>query len=219
MKYKLPIKIPVGCVPYISQPYGETSNAEWYKKNGIEIPFHNGVDIAIKKIGGSQRDNNIATYGCSVVAWEDMTRDRVFFDTPMATKGNGIYMWGKPYEEDGVIKQIFWVFWHASQVATLKTKFTNGEEIMKLGNSGLVFPEPTDSNPFAGSHLHLMAFMFHNGVLQNADNGVGGAIDPMQFIDLNNFYIFGDWQDVNDTLPLSWVVGRLIEKIMLKLRK
>lgn len=218
-KYPLPIKIPVGCVPYISQPYGETSNAQWYKEHDIDIPFHNGVDIAIRKIGGSQRDNNIATYGCSCYAWEDITKDKCVFETPMSTKGNGIQFWGTPWTEDGITKRLYWVEWHASMVTTLKTNFKKGDELMRLGNSGTVFPEPNDSNPFAGAHLHFMCFLFHDGVLQNKDNGVKGAIDPMQFIDLNNFIIEGDWQDVSDLNPLSWVVGRQIEKALNLLKR
>ena len=209
------ILIPNGCYPVIAQQYGNKSNNAWYASINVHFPFHNGTDISIKKIGGTHQENQIATYGCKIIAWEEMERDKIFFDGPMNSKGNGIQVWGKAYMEDGILKRIYWVFWHNSQVATLQHKFKKGDVLCNMGNSGLVFPTPTDSEPYNGGHVHIMAFMFHNGVLQNADNGVGGAIDPMQFINFGVYDTGGNWQDTNDLFPIQWIMGRLVEKILL----
>lgn len=195
----------------MGQAYGATGMVDWYKEKGIDIPFHNGTDFNLS--GGPDK-----TYGSELAALEDgMEIVKRTYDIPMSTKGNGVTIQTKPFEEDGILKICQFVYWHCSEIENKKNVFNKGETVAWIGNSGAVSPEPSPACIYCGSHLHLMLFeyFFLNGswILQEADNGVGGAQDPMKRIDMGQIFFAEDTGIEKDLPPIEWVLEKIREKV------
>lgn len=207
MKLPCPIKVHSGLKPTITQKYGNTSLNDWYSKNGINAPFHNGLDVTL----GDPKQ----TYGSELITLgKDWQIVKTIFDTPLSTKGNGITIESPSFVEDGINKKLQVVYWHCSKVEQDKPRQPLPEytTVAYVGNSGTVSPPPTTICPYCGSHLHLMLFEFHqvNGlwVLQNANNGVNGAIDPMDRFDFN--WLIQGQDDISfDNAPIQWAFDKL----------
>lgn len=165
MKYSLPLRVPRGRIPLITQPYGDKSRVEWYRANGLNLTEHNGVDIVIS----GPRE---VTYGAELVCPVPAALvDKMWFDTPMSTKGNGIQIaWS---DDNGYCQMLAW---HCSGIVEYPIQTFEGQTIGYIGNSGLVDPPPTAQEPFAGSHVHLMLYI--NGVLT----------DPMNVFELGRWF-------------------------------
>ena len=214
-KLPLPIKVPTGYQVYMTQPYANESYNEWYRSRGITAPFHNGVDLVLMK---DSQVSNEKTYGCPVITpsngWKIV---KTTYESPLSSKGNGLTIESQPMvQENGDVFIYQSVLWHLSKTNEFDGIIPEHSEIGYIGNSGTVRPEPSSYCPYCGSHLHLMLFKFKlvgaTYVLQNADNGVGGAIDPMELFDMSQV-IVGDvdkYAEIEkDLLPLP----ELIEKI------
>ena len=179
MSIKAPFKssIPLS----VSQEYGNTSNNEWYKANGILAPFHSGTDIYF----GDFRQ----TFGTPCLCpFDNASVVNVWWSDPHTTKGNGVTIQSESI--DGVIWQV--VFWHTCEVKVkIGDKLKLGDIVCYVGNSGLCTPPRSILSPFAGSHCHLMLFKYvlttkPNGseyILQDEDNLVGGARNPRELFD------------------------------------
>ena len=153
MKYFLPIEIVRGRFPIVSQEYGDKSNVEWYKSQGINITGHNGTDIVIS--GGA-----VATYGTRLVCpVPNALLDKVWFTTPLSTQGNGVRIRWR--DERGLVQCLVWHCSETNQQGEYKELDTLGY----IGNSGIVRPAPTVWNVHNGAHVHLMAYV--NNVLVN----------------------------------------------------
>lgn len=181
-KYPLPIAVPKGLRPVITQPFGSTQNASWYVANGI-APEHNGIDIAI--------GTPVQTYGTKIVCpVPESFLSKQWWDQPMSTKGNGIEIsWkdGKKYKMRA---------WHCSEIKT-EAKYSEGDVIGFIGNSGLVRPAPSVSCVHCGAHLHLM--LYEDGVL----------IDPLSVFDKNRWFESEDTGLLKDLPPLVWGIEQL----------
>lgn len=208
MKFKLPLVLPLGLKPIITQPYGATGNLDFYKQAGINIPFHNGVDITTN---GTDRQS----YGCAIITPSDgWTIFRVYSDgNPMAANGNEVVMTSPVFNENGVNKYIELRCVHLSEAEPLEGKIVKDNTIVGYtGNSGLVYPQPTTIFPYAGTHLHLGMIEYQEvgGVMTNLNikNGVYGLIDPLTRIDINDFDTAPE--DVTkDAPPLAWAINLL----------
>lgn len=205
---KLPFKVPKGYKLKITQPYGDTSTLAWYQANGINIPFHNGVDIVVVKDGMEEK---MVTYGLACLTpdhgWEMVSRT---YDTPLSTKGNGCTLLSPEFTENGERKKLALTFWHCSEVKNKKGVYLlKGEEVACIGNSGLVYPQPSKNCVYCGSHVHLMMYEYKyvNGsfLLQNANNGVKGAIDPMSRFSLES-QEEGDTDVSKDLPPIQFYI-------------
>lgn len=178
--FKLPIK--TKCQIYITQYYGNTSNSEWYRLHGIDLPKgHNGVDI----ICGT----DLITYGTPLVC--PFVKAQVVkktFDSPMSTKGNGVTL------KAVIGKDTFeLVLWHSGEIRSmLGEELVEGDVVSFIGNSGLCNPAPTTSKPYAGAHLHLMLYV--NGIL----------VDPLLYFDKTQWYLGEDSGPLHDIEPLKW---------------
>jgi len=192
MKLPLPIEIVKGRRPHITQEYGNTSFADWYKSNGINIDAHNGTDIII--IGGKAQGQD--TYGTRLVSPTNSTLTRTWFTTPMSTKGNGIELrWD---DERGAIHMLLW---HTSELNTQNT-YKEGETLAYIGNSGLTSPSPSVWNVYAGSHLHLGTFI--NGVLCN----------PREIFDFDKWYVSEtDTSIEKDLSPFQYYINQILSTI------
>jgi len=191
--YKLPFRTPY--TPKVNQEFGNTSLNAWYFAHGITAPFHNGCDFTF--------GTPIQTYGTECVCpqgnWEVV---KITWDGPNSTKGNGVTL--QSDNLSGTMYQI--VFWHTSEIKVkLNDKLKEGDVVCYVGNTGLVNPPPTADAPHNGSHCHLMLFEYlwitkSNGsqfVLQNSNNGVGGAIDP------RNLFNYYDWYETTTDTGLA----------------
>ena len=181
---KLPIKSPQ--VPFLTQAYGDKSRVAWYIANGINITEHNGADF----ITG----DSVATYGTPLVCpFKTAKVVKISFDTPMATKGNGVTIEGRVGDD-----KIQVVLWHTGEVSLhLGDKIKEGDIICYIGNSGLCSPAPTAEYPYNGSHLHLM--IFKNGILG----------DPATVFDFKTWYLGEDSGHVHDVHPIVWATEQL----------
>jgi hypothetical protein len=202
-----PILVPKGYKLRITQPYAATDNLAWYKEKGLNLSFHNGVDVVI-----DSSDPRL-TYGSACFCpFPNGWTVKKTFDSPMSTKGNGITLESESFIEDGIEKKIQLVYWHLSKLVE-QTNHYFKDIVGYVGNSGMVKPEPSPSCPYCGSHLHFMMYEFfkidRRWVLQNADNGVGGAIDPMKRFDINNVIYAADTDMMFDLAPLQWAMDKL----------
>ena len=206
-KLPCPIKVHSGLKPIVTQPFGDTTTLAWYKERGMNIPFHNGTDIILS-------GTDVQTYGSELITPSEGWRIvKATFDAPMSTKGNGVTIQSPQFEEDGIQKVLQVVYWHASHIEFDSKVRPAYDTVANVGNTGAVRPEPTVKCPFAGSHLHLMLFEYHiiNGrnVLQNANNGVGGAINPLERFDMTWTIEGKDTGGASDRYPLEWVFDKL----------
>lgn len=202
--FKLPIIIPKGLKPIITQGYGAVGNLDFYKEHGVNIPFHNGVDICTN---GTSRQ----TYGCPVItpsgSW---TVFKVYDEgNPLAANGNEVVIHSSPFQENGVTKWVELRFVHLSKVFPKLegSVVPAGTVVGLIGNSGLVSPAPTPDAPYNGTHLHIgmVEYQMVNGqsATINEHNGVYGLVDPLSRIDIHTYDTAED--DVTrDAPPLEW---------------
>lgn len=194
MKYPLPIKIVKGRFPVVTQEFGNQSNNSWYESNGIKFDAtssggHNGTDIVI----GGGKTQSVDTYGTELVCpFPKGLPTKVWWESPMSTKGNGIQI--QTRDERGTI---YILCWHCSE-CKFAEEYNQGDTIGYIGNSGLVNPAPSYFSVHAGAHLHLGAWI--NGVMVNprdifdftqwfvsdVDTGVEKDLPPFQYF-INKF--------------------------------
>jgi murein DD-endopeptidase MepM/ murein hydrolase activator NlpD len=182
---KLPIASPIK--PTISQAYGDKSKVEWYRANGLNLTEHNGVDFVV--------GDNQMTYGTKLVAPTDATLSQTWWVNPLSTSGNGIQIaWEKGGERFNMR------CWHCSEIV-VKSFYREGEVIGYIGNSGLCTPAPTDTQPFNGTHLHLM--LYRNGML----------VDPLTIFNKDEWYLSPDTGVDKDLPPLFRVIKYMTDVV------
>ena len=191
---KLPISSPVK--PTITQSFGDTSNAVWYEIHGMNMTSHNGVDFVV--------GDSTMTYGTKLVAPIDCELSQTWWDTPLSTKGNGIQVAWETGADRFNLR-----FWHCSEIV-IKKSYKEGEVVGYIGNSGLCSPFPTDTQPFNGSHLHLM--VYKNGTI----------IDPLTIFNKDEWYVSPDTGVDKDLPPFFRVVKYmtdLVKNLLLTIKK
>lgn len=189
MKYPLPISIPKGRTPIITQPYGDKTSVAWYKANGVNIDEHNGTDIVVS--GNTAQESRFNTYGAKLVCpVKSAYLDKSWWDNPMSSKGNGIQIaW-----TDGNFYQM--LVWHCSEL-NLKSSYKEGETIALIGNSGLVRPKPSVECAHCGSHVHLM--VYKDGVLT----------DPETVFDKSRWFTSDDTDTSKDLAPIKYFLAQI----------
>jgi len=197
-KYKLPIR----CLfrPTITQPYGDKTYLDFYKSMGVNIPFHQGLDLGI----GSSKQ----TYGTPLVCpFTKAVVKKVTFDTAQSTRGNGIRIEYKM--TDSVSLEI--VLWHMSNIVVKEgQEVIEGQVLGNIGNSGIngkirpggvVATNGDINDPWEGAHVHFELYLIINGVIQYINNGVNGAIDPLLFF--SNDFFYGVYNKEVDDFPAT----------------
>lgn len=189
MKYKLPLLIPEGYVPHIVALFGDTSSVAWYRENGLNLDYHNGVDIALI--------TPELTYGTAIVCPVPAAElSKTWWENSMSTSGNGIQI---AWEENN--DRYNMRAWHCSEIVT-KSSYKEGNVIGYIGNSGLVRPAPTPQSPFGGSHIHLM--LYKNGVL----------VDPLTVFNRDDWFISTtDTGIEKDLPPLRWALQFVLKQL------
>lgn len=102
---------------------------------------HNGVDL-----GGDEEKKG---YGTELIAAHNGVVESISYDVPHKTKGNGVYI----LDDSGKFSTVYWHL--ASFEVQVGDKVKQGEVIGTMGNSGWVFPKPSNSCPHCGTHLHF----------------------------------------------------------------
>jgi hypothetical protein len=116
----------------------------------------------------------------------------------MSSKGNGIEI--RYFDGSRTIRMLAW---HNSTVVN-KNSFVENEVIGHIGNSGLVLPEPTPHQPYAGSHLHLMTYVNNQ------------LVNPREIFDFNQWYKGTDnlLEEIKlDLLPIAWFLEKIKDAI------
>jgi murein DD-endopeptidase MepM/ murein hydrolase activator NlpD len=178
-KLPFPIRTHSGLKVVITQPYGAKSMVSFYKE-------HNGVDAVLS-------GDNLQTYGTEIVTVMDgcVVKKPYWYDDAYSPNGNGFVLNTPVFEKDGIKMYLELRFAHFSAVAkgleegmVIQKAFT---PIGYIGNSGLVDPKPDAKKPCKGAHLHFGVCVYHIiddvPVLQNADNGLYGLVDPLEWFD------------------------------------
>ena len=204
---RTPIKQFNGLRVRIAQVFGVNGQVYSQFKDAFGNPLkgHNGVDLCI---GADPRQ----MYGADLNSVCDGSVVYITGDSPMSTKGNGVYIDTPVYiGSDGKQRFDRWIYWHLMKVGvTIGQDIKEGQYIGDMGNSGWVNPVPNTSNPYGGTHLHLGKYPFvlnTNWEYEFASNGFGGATDPLPFLgDLN----LPGWTRKNNVL--EWI-GELLEPI------
>ena len=127
--------------------------------NKFNIPGHNAVDIVY--------ESEKRGFGTIIRAAHDGIVDRLNYDVPTRTNGNGIYL----VTMDGKYSTNYWHI--ATFLKNIGDRVKQGDAIGTMGNTGFVRPEPTSLCPYCGTHCHF-------GLLEHSKKGneYGGFIDP-----------------------------------------
>jgi hypothetical protein len=186
MKFPLPIQVSAASSITVTQPFGITSNTlEPVGPNG-EPHFHYGLDIVC--------GDDHATFGAEL-RWP-FPSGAMINRSPQpqgSTQTPFLQLEYKP--TDGVVYNS--TFAHCSEIEPEGT-FQYGALVGKIGNIGLVRPQPPLKDPYAGAHLHL-------GL--QAD---GKWVDPALYFDLTKPFI-GTGPDQEDQLPATnWLIQELL---------
>lgn len=206
----------------ISQIFG--ANPQSYSKYkddfGNPLIGHNGVDLVIGF-------NNQEMYGADLFYPVKGNVFRKIFDSPMSSKGNGVYINSDEYiGADGLRHYDLYVLWHLMEVDGREGQVEEGEYAGSMGNSGDVRPIPISSQPYNGVHLHWgkYPYVFKDNIWQKqfSHNGYDGAVNPLEgVVDLNP----PDWKrnpaldDILDRLPpIRWAI-EIIKKNIESLKK
>jgi murein DD-endopeptidase MepM/ murein hydrolase activator NlpD len=205
-----PIKRHSGLKVVVSQKYGEVANNAWYKQRGIDIPFHNGIDLVLS---GSP----LQTFGSEIVACFDGQVVRNFWGGEMNSHGNGLVLRGDMFYENGIAYRYEALYWHLSGLNTpFASRIGIGSCIGYVGNSGDCKPAPTVINPWGGSHLHFGVIKYRNDgngwFVENKDNGVDGFINPLPLIDDLQGLEGMDTGVSRDLAPIRYFINKLIGK-------
>ncbi len=146
----------------ISQLFGV--NREMYSRY-FNIPGHNAIDIR-------------GEYGTPILAAHDGTIEKIIYDVPHKTKGNGIYLLSTD-------KTFSTNYWHlAGFECQIGQEVKTGQVIGLMGNSGWVRPKPTPSAPHNGTHLHF------GKKIHGLTNYYNGFVDPTPFLDPEKLPVF-----------------------------
>jgi len=204
-----PVRVPKDCELQITQKYGNTTLNEWYRANGVTAPSHNGVDLVLAYKG---KEDAKITYGAAFVTPSpDWSIAKTTFDTAMSTKGNGVTLESPEFFENGLRRKIQIVGWHLSEVEYKKGILPSFTVVGYLGNSGVVRPQPSPSKPYDGSHLHFMMFeytyKYGSFVLDNANNGQNGAVDPLARFSISEKITGEDTEPQKDLPPLYYFLA------------
>lgn len=195
-KLPFPVQVHSGLKLVVTQHYGNPSNVEYYKQNGINMPFHNGVDVVLS-------GDNLKTFGTAIVCPSDgwLVRKAYWYDDPISANGNELVIWSPVIDGE----QIELRFVHLSEIIAKEGDILPKGYIMGyIGNSGLVSPKPTPEKPCSGTHLHLGMCIYKDSVLQDAKNGVYGLIDPLTRLDINNPFKGEDTGLEKDVPAFKW---------------
>lgn len=216
MKFISPIKRYKGLRVRVSQPFGVNPQlyAQFKDALGNSLRGHNGIDLCL---GADPQ----LMYGANLNSICDGSVSQTIWDNPMSTKGNGVYI-TTPVETDamGVQRYYLIVYWHLMEIdVKAGQQVKMGDNLGDMGNSGFVNPQPTNSQPYLGTHLHLGIYpcVLDNGVWKKEfpNNGFDGACDPLPLIgDLNP----AGWE-MKDTLenilnriaPIRWAIEKIKE--------
>ena len=188
-KFNLPVLLPPGIAPVVTQGFGPTDNPIEPRGPNGENHFHYGVDLVFGK--------DFETYGtplvvpferCTVGAY--MQPPGTYQNTPFV-EIDGIGASGTHYKV--ILAHVGNIFF--------RNDYKLGDIVATVGNYGMVSPQPTPADPFAGSHLHL-------GVQ------VGGEWrDPFEYFDVSTPFV-GAPHDPNSDVPrLLWAIEQLTAQL------
>jgi hypothetical protein len=184
-KFQLPVLLPATEAATLTQPFGVTANTlEPVGQHG-EPHFHYGVDLVF--------GDPIHTYGIPLVCPFDDAKLTAFMSPP--TSGISTpFIQLEGYGASGAHYKM--IFGHVSQI-NFRSEYQAGDIIGLVGNYGLVWPQPTPSNPFAGAHLHL-------GVQAN-----GMWIDPLSIVDIGSPFIGTAYNEGVYVSRIAWALSQL----------
>lgn len=165
----------------ISQMFGV--NRDTYRRL-FNLPAHNAIDIV--QVSGK------LGYGTPLISPFDYEYVRISYDTPDRTRGHGIYVRSKKFNSPISIHGSTAYYaecplWHLADFdVTEGASGLRGNILARMGNTGQVFPKPSNKCPlcpFYGTHVHFgLRFLdinkniIHNGFYQS------GYVDPIPFM-------------------------------------
>lgn len=164
----------------VSQMFGV--NGSYYKRfrnsKGVPLPGHNGLDVTgdAEKLG----------YGTKILAMHDFDTCGIETDFPTKTIGNIIRLYKNLDKPITVLGKEVWkvesIYAHLSDFAIKAgTNGKAGDVIGLMGNTGHVFPEPSNKCPlcpYYGTHTHV-AWRAYDKKGKVIDNEYDGYLDPI----------------------------------------
>lgn len=160
------MKPPIKNCRWVQYPLGDVTqfireNVALYRTMGLE--GHNGVDL-------------VRPHGEHMFAVEDGTVKAVKLDP--GGYGRHVRLWNKSKTRE-------WTYGHCDAIFVKEgQEVKEGQFIATMGNTGFVVSGNTpywEVNPYAGTHVHFGLRLWKNGEIQNYDNGVKGAVDPIPY--------------------------------------
>lgn len=180
----------------VSQYFGVNHDYYW---SNFGLEGHNGIDIVAP-------DDPKLGYGVIVKAAHDWDSIRYEEDFPIKKRGNGVWL-RKKLDKSFMVRGreahfVETVYWHLADF-DVRSSGKAGEPIGKMGNTGHVYPKPTnDCNicPFYGTHLHFAVSFYdlYGRLIPSEYNN--GYSDPVPYL-----YRSGNkFSKMNFTHDLYW---------------
>ena len=145
---------------------------------------HNGMDF----VASSDKKG----YGTKIRAAHKYYSVILESDFPNKTKGNGIYLRGKldtPILVNGILaSEVETCYWHLSDFSIRAGATGNaGDVIGLMGNTGYVWPRPSQASPWDGTHLHFGIRFYHESGNIIPSEFSGNYVDPLPYM-----YVIGE---------------------------
>ena len=181
---------------------------EFYKKN-YNIDFHAGIDARIE-------GPHYKSYGTPILSMFHGKGVYTKFDKPFGKNANGVMV----ESHDGKWRA---TYWHLSRLdVKFEEHVLEGQILGLMGNTGIVNPAPSLSNPYNGVHLHLTLEMKRPEGMTDAQwdalhprekEGNWMRVDPLLYMDVNDITYAPDLGGNTDVPPLMWQVKHLITQV------
>ncbi len=194
MKFPLPIQIPDGGAAWITQKFGATTIVLEPKGPNGEEHFHYGIDIVL----GDDHATFGAALRCPFPSGTIINRNPQPMGSPTTP-----FLQLEYKDTEGHVYNA--TLAHCSEMEP-ESEYQYGAPVAKIGNIGIVTPDPTLKDPYAGAHLHL-------GLQVD-----GAWVDPKQYFDITKHFS-GPGPDGQDQLPATnWLIQELLKIIAPLLR-
>lgn len=186
MKFPLPIQTTDARNIRLTQAFGPTSNVLEPEGPAGQPHFHYGVDL----VCGDDHQTYGAALRCPFPGAQIVNR----FEQPEGSKETP-FLQLQYRDTAGTTYDV--ILAHCIDMAPAG-RVAYGDEVAKIGNIGLVAPQPSLRDPYGGAHLHL-------GLKIN-----GAWTDPLAYFDLTRPFI-GTAPTQADQLPATnWLIKELL---------
>ena len=159
--------------------------ASAFYKERFGAPGHQAIDYRAEKVAPKNG------YGTKILSAHTKNARCIstFVDTTLRTKGNGIQL----LEELDDGRKLETLYWHLADIhirvgemiepqQPIGTPSILQKAIGTMGNTGQVFPQPTQNLPWNGVHCHFAVRIYKSDGIPFITDYPGNFVDPVPFL-------------------------------------